>query len=65
MIRNTAKLMFGLQAIILGDEKGVQKEQAWARKSCKGTFPVVGRSDFVSALLQQKLEPDLCALFTT
>ena len=57
--------MFGLQAIILGNEKDVQKEQAWAKRSCKGTFPVIGRSDFVTALLQQKLEPGSCALFTT
>jgi len=51
--------------VILGNEKDVQKEKVWAKKSCKGTFPVIGRSDFINALLQQRLESDSCALFIT
>ncbi len=57
--------MFGLQAIILGNEKDIDKERGWAKRSCKGAYPVIGRSAFVSALLQQKLEPAACALLTT
>ena len=54
-----------LQGVILGNEKDVGKERTWAKKSCKGTFPVIGRSEFVSALLQQRLEPASSALFIT
>ena len=54
-----------MQGVILGNEKDVAKEKAWAKKSCKGTFPVIGRSEFVNALLQQRLEPASCSLFTT
>ena len=54
-----------LQGVILGNERDVAKEKAWAKKSCKGTFPVIGRSEFVSALLQQRLEPASSAVFIT
>ena len=54
-----------MQGVILGNEKDAAKEKAWAKKSCKGTFPVIGRSEFVSALLQQCLEPASSAMFIT
>ena len=53
------------QVVILGNEKDIRKEQAWAKRTCKGTFPVIGRSGFVNALLQQRLNPAASAMFVT
>ena len=53
------------QVVILGNEKDIRKEQAWAKRSCKGTFPVIGRSEFVNALLLQRLNPAASAMFVT
>ena len=53
------------QVVILGNEKDVRKEQAWAKRTCKGTFPVIGRSEFVNALLLQRLDPAASAMFVT
>ena len=53
------------QVVILGNEKDIRKEQAWAKRSCKGTVPVIGRSEFVNALLLQRLNPAACAMFVT
>ena len=53
------------QVVILGNEKDIRKEQAWAKRTCKGTFPVIGRSEFVNALLQQRLNPAASAMFVT
>ena len=53
------------QVVILGNEKDVRKEQAWAKRACNGTFPVIGRSEFVNALLLQRLNPAASALSVT
>ena len=53
------------QVVILGNEKDIRKEQAWAKRACKGTFPVIGRSELVKALLLQRLNPAACAMFVT
>ena len=53
------------QVIILGNEKDIRKEKAWAKRACKGTFPVIGRSEFVTALLLQRLNPAASAMFVT
>lgn len=50
-----------LQGIILGNEKDVGKEKAWAKKSCKGTFPVIGRTEFVNG--PTAAAPGACILF--